>query len=65
MKYLFDFSNDEYADITFAYGWCTGNAGNVMREYRIRFPYRRRSTQYVFRTSFRRLRMTGTAMPLL
>lgn len=60
---MYSFSNEEYADIIFVYGFCNGNARHAAREYRIRFPERRQPAHSVFSTSFRRLRMTGNAAP--
>ncbi|EZA52544.1 hypothetical protein X777_08023 [Ooceraea biroi] len=35
------FSNEEYTDIHFVYGFCEGNARAAVREYQCRFPNRR------------------------
>ncbi|EZA47505.1 hypothetical protein X777_15498 [Ooceraea biroi] len=35
------FSNEEYTDIHFVYGFCDGNARAAVREYQCRFPNRR------------------------
>ncbi|EZA58454.1 hypothetical protein X777_00514 [Ooceraea biroi] len=35
------FSNEEYTDIHFVYGFCDGNARAAVREYQRRFPNRR------------------------
>lgn len=37
----YQFSNAEYADIIFVYGFCNGNGRAAVREYRRRFPGRR------------------------
>jgi len=35
------YSNGEYADIVFVYGFCDGNANAARSEYATRFPNRR------------------------
>lgn len=42
------FSNGEYADIHFIYGFCDGNAQQAVQEYRRRYPNRRRPNIQVF-----------------
>ncbi|EZA55032.1 hypothetical protein X777_04496 [Ooceraea biroi] len=47
------FSNEEYTDIHFVYGFCDGNARAAVREYQRRFPNRRapdrfKATNYQF-----------------
>lgn len=37
----FQFSNEDYADIIFVYGFCDGNGRAAKREYQRRFPNRR------------------------
>jgi transposase len=37
----FHFSNEEYADMIFMYGFCNGNSRAAKREYQRRFPNRR------------------------
>jgi hypothetical protein len=53
------FSNEEYADIIFVYGFCNGNALESYREYQRRFPNRRQPSRRVFSDSFQRLRQCG------
>lgn len=42
------FSNQEYADIHFVYGYCNGNARSAVREYHRRYPNRRIPNVKVF-----------------
>lgn len=42
------FTNAEYADIHFVYGFCNGNANAAVQEYRRRFPNRRIPNDRVF-----------------
>lgn len=42
------FSNNEYADIHYVYGFCDGNAEQAVHEYGRRFPNRRRPNARVF-----------------
>ncbi|EZA49918.1 hypothetical protein X777_11406 [Ooceraea biroi] len=42
------FSNEEYTDIHFVYGFCDGNARAAVREYQRRFPNRRVPDSSVF-----------------
>jgi hypothetical protein len=53
------FTNAEYADIHFIYGFCDGNAQAAVREYRRRFPNRRIPHIQVFIDSHRRLSEFG------
>jgi hypothetical protein len=53
------FSNAEYADIHFVYGFCNGNAEAAVREYRHRFPGRRVPYRGVFIQTHRRFREFG------
>ena len=55
-----EFSNEEYADIIFIYGFTEGNALAAQEEYQRRFPSRRVSEARVYSNTFRRLRETGT-----
>lgn len=43
-----NFTNQEYADIHFIYGFANGNSAEAAREYQRRFPNRRRPHPYVF-----------------
>ena len=54
-----EFSNEEYADIIYVYGFCDGNALAACREYERRFPNRRQPSRRVFSNSFQRLRECG------
>ncbi|KYQ48039.1 hypothetical protein ALC60_12999 [Trachymyrmex zeteki] len=54
------YSNSEYADMVFVYGFCNGNALKAVREYARRFPNRRVPNRRVFMLTFNRLRETGT-----
>lgn len=56
----FKFSNEEYADIVFVYGFCNGNAEQAQREYRERFPSRRIPNTKTFVSVFRCLRTNGS-----
>ena len=53
------FTNGEYADMVFVYGFCNGNAAAAAREYGRRFPNRRLPDSKVFGRVFTRLRETG------
>lgn len=44
----FQFTNQEYADIHFIYGYCNGNSEEAVREYARRFPNRRHPNRRVF-----------------
>lgn len=55
----FTFSNEEYADIHFIYGFCDGNAREAAREYARRFPNRRLPNPSVFTEAHMRLRQFG------
>lgn len=54
-----EFSNEEYSDIIFVYGFCDGNALAACREYQRRFPNRRQPSRRVFSDTFQRLRECG------
>lgn len=54
------FSNNEYADMVFVYGFCDGNATAARREYAVRFAHRRLPAKETFSTTFSRLRQTGS-----
>ena len=53
------FTNREYADIHFIYGYCNGNARAAVEEYRTRFPARRVPHRQVFYNVHRTLQETG------
>lgn len=49
------FTNQEYADIHFVYGYCNGNARHAVREYRRRYPHRRIPSVRVFTNTHRNI----------
>ncbi|CAK1587171.1 unnamed protein product [Parnassius mnemosyne] len=53
------FSNEEYADIFYLYGYCDGDAAAARREYLQRYPNRRPPHVTVFSAVYRRVRGTG------
>lgn len=53
------FSNEEYADMVYVYGFCDGNALEAKREYEIRFPNRRSPDSRTFSRVFRYMREHG------
>lgn len=53
------FSNEEYADIHFIYGFCNGNARAAVTEYHRRFPNRRVPDRRVFSNVHRSIKFTG------
>ena len=53
------FTNEEYADIHYVYGFCDGNAEASVREYGRRFPTRRLPSAHVFIDTPRRFREVG------
>jgi hypothetical protein len=57
------YTNAEYADIHFVYGFCDGNAAGVAREYQLRYPDRRHPKRRVFEAVHRRPRETGSFKP--
>lgn len=54
------YSNVEYADMVFVYGFCDGNATEAVREYARRFPNRRLPDRRVITLTFNRLREIGS-----
>lgn len=56
----FQFSNEEYADIIFCYGYGNGNAEAARREYQERFPTRRIPNAKTFSSVFQFLRTKGS-----
>jgi hypothetical protein len=57
------YTNAEYADTHFVYGFCDGNAAAAAREYQLRHPDRRHPERRVFEAVHRRLRETGSFKP--
>ena len=55
----YTYSNVEYADIIFMYGFCNGNAEAAVREYRLKYPNRRCPDAKVFYRVYQNLRDTG------
>ncbi|KAJ8914220.1 hypothetical protein NQ315_003583 [Exocentrus adspersus] len=53
------FTNEEYADIHFCYGFCDGNAEAAVREYRRRYPNRRLPSAQVFSRTHQNFRNFG------
>lgn len=56
----YTFTNEEYADIHFVYGFCNGSARRAVEEYRVRFPNRVIPSRNVFIGTHRKLRETGS-----
>jgi len=56
----FTFSDAEYADMIYVYGFCDGNSVQAVAEYQQRFPNRRIPTLRVFTRVYQTLRDTGT-----
>lgn len=54
------FTNSEYADMHFVYGFCFGNSRAAVAEYGRRFPNRHVPNRQVFTDLHYRLRETGT-----
>lgn len=54
------YSNAEYADMIFCYGFADGNAAAARREYELRFPQRILPSASVFSRVFSRLSQTGS-----
>jgi hypothetical protein len=57
------YTNAEYADIHFVYGFCYGNAAAAASEYQLRHPDRRHPERRVFEAVHRRLRETDSFKP--
>jgi hypothetical protein len=57
------YTNTEYADIHFVYGFCDGNAAAAVWEYELRYLDRRHPERHVFEAVHRRLRETGSLKP--
>ena len=54
------YSNSEYADILYCYGFCDTNAAEARREYQRRFPNRRIPHISLFGSTYRRISETGS-----
>jgi len=54
------FTNAEYADMVYVYGFCDGSATAAFEEYRRRFPMCRIPDRIVFYKVFNTLRECGT-----
>ncbi|CAH2086623.1 unnamed protein product [Euphydryas editha] len=54
------FTNAEYTDILFVYGFCDGDSAKARAEYIRRFPNRRPPNVRVFSNTYRRMHKTGT-----
>jgi hypothetical protein len=57
------YTNAEYANIHFIYGFCDRNATAAAREYQLRYPDRRHPERLVFEVVHHRLRETGSFKP--
>lgn len=57
------YSNEEFADIHFIYGYCNGNARQAALEYANRFPNRRAPNRQTFQNVHTRLRERGQFNP--
>jgi len=55
----YTYSNAEYADMIYVYGFCDGNSVNAVGEYQQRFPNRRTPSRRVFTRIYQTLRDTG------
>lgn len=53
------YSNEEYADMIFVYGYCNGSTTASVREYQRRYPNRRLPDKQTFSRTFTTLRLTG------
>jgi hypothetical protein len=58
------FSNEGYLEMELLYGQCDRNAAAAAREYAIRFPDRRHPDNHVILKLLRRIRKTGSVMPV-
>lgn len=59
---MYHFTNSEYADMHFVYGFCNGNSRAAVEEYRRRFPNRQIPNRQVFTDLHNRLRETGSVV---
>jgi hypothetical protein len=55
-----EYSIEEYADMHFVYGECSGNASAAVRRYEERFPQRRVPDSKTILSVAQRLRTTGS-----
>jgi len=55
-----NFTNAQYADMMYVYGFCDGSATAAVEEYRRRYPVRRIPDRRVFYKLFNTLREYGT-----
>lgn len=58
-----EYSFEEYADMHFVYGECSGNANAAVRRYEERFPQRRVPDRKTILAVAQRLRTTGSVLP--
>jgi hypothetical protein len=58
-----EYSIEEYADMHFVYGECSGNANAAVRRYEERFPQRRVPDSKTILSVAQRLRTTGSVLP--
>ena len=58
----FIFSDEEYADMIYVYGFCDGNSVHTVAEYQRHFPNRRIPTRRVFTRVYQPLQDTGTLL---
>ena len=54
------FTNEEYADMHFVYGFCDGNSRRAEAEYCLRYPLRLSPSRAVFAAIHQKLRETGS-----
>lgn len=59
----YHFTNPEYRDLHYIYGFCDGNAAAAVREYGRRFPNRHQPHRSVFTRVNRQIGETGTVTP--
>lgn len=55
----FRYSNHEYADMVFMYGFCNGSAAEAVNQYKIKFPNRRAPCSITIARCFQSLSETG------
>ena len=56
----FTYTNEEYSDMVFVYGFCNGSANGARAEYQRRYPNRRCPSVKVFYRVMQHLRDNGT-----
>lgn len=59
IKAKMSYTNEEYADMIFLYGFCNGISTRARDEYRQRYPHRSVPSSRTFTCLFQRLRETG------